>query len=92
MLAYLDLPALVHLSRAAVPAGGPGAVADPDQEGAGGREVGVRQGSEKWGRWGRIFPDKAKSHGQFEPKQRIKFTYSQTDRQTDRKIGNIIPG
>ena len=37
------------------------------------------QGSEKWGRWGRIFPDKAKSH---EPKQYIKL-YRQTDRGTD---------
>ena len=26
-----------------------------------------RQGSEKWGRRGRFFPDKAKSHGQFGP-------------------------
>ena len=37
------------------------------------------QGSEKWGRWGRIFPDKAKSHGQFGPKTTYK-----TDRQTNR--------
>ena len=33
------------------------------------------QGAEKWGRWGRIFPNKAKSHGQ-------KTTYK-TDRQTN---------
>ena len=50
------------------------------------------------GRWGRIFPDKAKSHGQFGPQQCIKFIDRQTGRsvrQTDRKIGNmgnIIPG
>ena len=39
------------------------------------------QGSEKWGRWGRIFPDKAKSHGQFGPKTTYK-----TERQTDSRI------
>ena len=49
------------------------------------------QGSGKWGRWGRIFPDKAKSYGQFEPKKCIKFTYSQTDRQTDRKKEILFP-
>ena len=47
----------------------------PDPVGA--RHLG--QGSDKWGRWGRIFPDKAKSHGQFGPKTTYK-----TDRQTDR--------
>ena len=49
---------------------------------------GEGEGSEKWGRWGRIFPDKAKSHGQFEPKQRIKLKKNnrQTDRQTE-KLG-----
>ena len=46
------------------------------------------QGSEKWGR---IFPDKAKSHGQFGAKTTYKID-KQRDRQTDRKIGNIIPG
>ena len=40
---------------------------------------GIRQGSEKWGRWGRIFLDKAKSHGQFGPK-----TTCKTDRQKNR--------
>ena len=44
------------------------------------------QGSEKWGRWGRIFPDKAKSHGQFGPKKKHEIY-----RQTDRKMGVIIP-
>ena len=34
----LHLPALVHLGRAAVAAGGPGAVGDPDQIGAATRE------------------------------------------------------
>ena len=48
------------------------------------------QGSEKWGRWGRIFPDKAKSHGQFEPKQHIKLKKKQTDRQTDRQTEKLV--
>ena len=38
----------------------------------------LEQGSEKWGRWGRIFPDKTKSHGQFGLKTAYK-----TDRQPD---------
>ena len=45
----------------------------------------VWQGSEKWGRWGRIFPDKAKSHGQFGPKTTYK-----TDRQTDTDRQSVI--
>ena len=44
----------------------------------------VVQGSEKWGRWGRIFPDRAKSHGQFVPKTMYK-TDGQTKRQRDRQ-------
>ena len=43
------------------------------------------QGSEKWGRWGRIFPDKVKSHEQFGPKTTYKID-RQTDRLTDRLI------
>ena len=42
------------------------------------------QGSEKWGRWGSLFPDRAKSHGQFGPKTTYK-TDGQTERQTDRQ-------
>ena len=34
-IGYLDLPALVNFCSATVPAGGPGAVADPNQVGAG---------------------------------------------------------
>ena len=61
-----------------------------------------QQGSEKFGRWGRIYPDKAKSHGHFGPKTTYKIfrqtdrhTQRQTDRQTDkptdRKVGIIFP-
>ena len=42
------------------------------------------QGSGKWRRWGRIFPDRAKSHGQFGPKTTYK-TDGQTERQRDRQ-------
>ena len=38
------------------------------------------QGSEKWGRWERIFLDKAKSHGQFDPKTTYEI-YRHTERQ-----------
>ena len=45
------------------------------------REAPQIQGSEKWGIWGIIFPDKAKSHGHFG----LKTTYKRgTDRQTER--------
>ena len=42
---------------------------------------GLAAGLRKVGRWGRIFPDKSKSHGQFAPK-----TMYKKDRQTDRKM------
>ena len=45
---------------------------------------GEGEGSEKWVRWGRIFLDKAKSHGQFGPKTTYK-TDGQTERQRDRQ-------
>ena len=45
------------------------------------------QDSEKLGIWGILFPDKAKSHGQFGPK-----TTYETDRQTYRKQADIQTG
>ena len=46
------------------------------------------QGSEKWGRWGRFFPDKEKFHGQFGAKTMYK-TDGQTERQRDRQPGRL---
>ena len=50
---------------------------------------GQGQGSEKLGRWGRVFPDSAKSHGQFGPKTTYK-TDGQTERQRDRQTDSQI--